>query len=287
MFPEHLTFQVAPFVNDAFSVFRNAVGPALEEAALVPLRILVGVEWLLREQLPWWSVLILAGLAAWALTRRIMLALATAAGLFLIGVVGLWDNAMQTLAIMTVAILACAVLGLPVGIAMSQSRRVRAVMLPILDVMQTLPVFVYLIPVIMLLGIGKVPAILATVIYAVVPLVRLTDLGIRLVDRETVEAAASFGASRGQTLLKVQIPLALPAILQGLNQTIMMALSMVVIASMIGARGLGEEVLLGIQRLDIGQGLIAGLAVVLLAILLDRVSQAGGARLKSMRAPLR
>jgi glycine betaine/proline transport system permease protein len=287
MFPENLTVEIAPFLNDAFRVFRDAVGPALEDAALVPLRVLVAVETLLRAQLPWWAVLVLAGAATWALTRRISLALAAMAGLFAIGVIGLWDNAMQTLAIMTVAILLCLVIGLPLGIAMSQSRRVRAVMLPILDVMQTLPVFVYLIPVIMLLGIGKVPAILATVIYAVVPLVRLTDLGLRLVDRETMEAAASFGASRGQALVKVQFPLALPTILQGLNQTIMMALSMVVIASMIGARGLGEEVLLGIQRLDIGQGLLAGLAVVVLAIVLDRVSQAGGARLRTMPAPAR
>ena len=287
MFPESLTVAIGPFLNDAFRVFRDAVGPALEDAALVPLRILVAVEALLRDQLPWWAVLILAGAAAFALTRKIWLAAAAMAGLFAIGAVGLWDNAMQTLAIMTVAILLCLLIGLPLGIAMAQSRRLRAIMLPILDVMQTLPVFVYLIPVIMLLGIGKVPAILATVIYAVVPLVRLTDLGIRLVDGETVEAAESFGASRMQKLLKVQIPLALPAILQGLNQTIMMALSMVVIASMIGARGLGEEVLLGIQRLDIGQGLLAGLAVVVLAIVLDRVSQAGGARLRAMRAPAR
>ncbi len=287
MFPENLTVEIGPFLNDAFRAFRDAVGPALEDATLIPLRILVAVETLLRAQLPWWAVLVLVGGATWALTRRIALALAAAAGLFAIGVVGLWDNAMQTLAIMTVAILICVLLALPLGIAMSQSRGVRAVMLPILDVMQTLPVFVYLIPVIMLLGIGKVPAILATVIYAVVPLVRLTDLGIRLVDRETVEAAASFGASRRQALFKVQIPLAMPTILQGLNQTIMMALSMVVIASMIGARGLGEEVLLGIQRLDIGQGLLAGAAVVVLAIVLDRVSQAGGARLRTAPAPSR
>jgi glycine betaine/proline transport system permease protein len=285
MFPDGLTIDLGPYVNAAFRVFRDAVGPALENAAEVPLRVLVTIEWLLRDALPWWSVLVLLGAASWALTRRLAIAGAAAAGLFLIGVAGLWDHAMQTLAMMTVAILLCLALGLPLGIAMSQSRRVRAVMLPVLDVMQTLPVFVYLIPVIMLLGIGKVPAILATVIYAIVPLVRLTDLGIRLVDRETVEAGASFGASRAQMLAKVQLPLALPAILQGLNQTIMLALSMVVIASMIGARGLGEEVLLGIQRLDIGQGLIAGLAVVLLAIVLDRVSQAGGRRLRAPRAP--
>jgi len=249
-------------------------------AGIVPLRVLVWIEWLLREALPWWAVIALAAAGAWALSRRLVLGAAAAAALFAIGAVGLWDNAMQTVAIMIVAIFLCLVFGLPLGIAMSQSRRFRAAMLVVLDVMQTLPVFVYLIPVIMLLGIGKVPAILATVIYAIVPLVRLTDLGIRMVDRETIEAATAFGAGRGQILAKVQIPLALPTILQGLNQTIMMALSMVVIASMIGARGLGEQVLLGIQRLDIGQGLVAGLAIVALAIVLDRVSQAAGGRLR-------
>ncbi|MCW5773720.1 MAG: ABC transporter permease subunit [Rhodospirillaceae bacterium] len=284
MFPESLTVRIGPFIDDAFKAFRDAVGPAFDAAALVPLRILVWIEWVLRDALPWWAVMALAGLAAWALSRRPWLGAATAAGLFLIGVVGLWDNAMQTLAIMIVAIAVCVAIGVPIGIAMAESRGFRAGMLLVLDVMQTLPVFVYLIPVIMLLGIGKVPAILATVIYAVVPMVRLTDLGLRQVDAETVEAAEAFGASRWQLLTKVRFPLALPTILQGLNQTIMMALSMVVIASMIGARGLGEQVLLGIQRLDIGQGLVAGLAIVTLAVLLDRIGQAAGARLRRMPA---
>jgi glycine betaine/proline transport system permease protein len=152
----------------------------------------------------------------------------------------------------------------------------RGITLPVLDVMQTMPSFVYLIPAIMLFGLGKVPAVLATIIYAVPPLIRLTDLGIRQVDREVIEAAQAFGGSPRQILFGVELPLATPTIMAGLNQTIMMALSMVVVASMIGARGLGEQVLNGIQTLDVGKGLEAGLGIVILAIVLDRITQGFG-----------
>ncbi|EMO3441612.1 ABC transporter permease subunit, partial [Pseudomonas aeruginosa] len=148
--------------------------------------------------------------------------------------------------------------------------------MPLLDIMQTMPSFVYLIPVLMLFGLGKVPAIFATVIYAAPPLIRLTDLGIRQVDSEVMEAVNSFGANRWQQLFGVQLPLALPSIMAGINQTTMMALSMVVIASMIGARGLGEDVLVGIQTLNVGKGLEAGLAIVILAVVIDRITQAYG-----------
>jgi len=151
-------------------------------------------------------------------------------------------------------------------------------MLPILDAMQTMPSFVYLIPALLLFGLGKVPALIATVIYAVPPMIRLTDLGLRLVSREVVEAAEAFGATSWQRLFKVELPLALPNLMAGVNQTTMMALAMVVIASMIGARGLGEEVLLGIQRLDVGRGAEAGVAIVALAIVMDRLTQAAGQR---------
>ena len=183
---------------------------------------------------------------------------------------------MQTLAIMLIAVLVCLIIGLPLGIATSQSNGLRTITLPLLDIMQTMPSFVYLIPALMLFGLGKVPAILATVIYAIPPLVRLTDLGIRQVDPDVIEAADSFGAGRMQKLLRIQLPLAWPSIMQGINQTVMMALAMVVIASMIGARGLGEQVLLGIQQLDFGRGAEAGLAIVALAIVFDRITQAYG-----------
>jgi glycine betaine/proline transport system permease protein len=162
------------------------------------------------------------------------------------------------------------------GIFVAKSRTVRSITLPVLDVMQTMPSFVYLIPALMLFGLGKVPAILATIIYAVPPLIRLTDLGIRQVDHEVVEAATAFGGSPNQILFGVELPLATPTIMAGLNQTIMMALSMVVVASMIGARGLGEQVLNGIQTLDVGKGLEAGIGIVILAIVLDRITQGFG-----------
>jgi glycine betaine/proline transport system permease protein len=184
---------------------------------------------------------------------------------------------MTTLAIMLVATVFTVLLGIPAGIAMARSDRLKRSLRPLLDGMQTMPSFVYLVPVVMFFGLGNVAAIIATFIYAVPPIVRLTDLGLRLVDREVLEAANAFGASERQTLLWVRLPLALPTIMAGVNQTIMMALAMVVVASMIGARGLGQEVLRGLQRGDVGLGLEAGLAIVFLAVIMDRVT-AGYAR---------
>jgi glycine betaine/proline transport system permease protein len=195
-------------------------------------------------------------------------------------VLGLWDAGMQTLALMIMAAGLSVLIGIPLGVLMARINWLRSGMLPVLDVMQTMPSFVYLIPVVMLFGLGKIPAIIATVIYAVPPLIRLTDLGIRLVDREVLEASRAFGANPRQQLFGVQLPLALPNIMAGINQTTMMALSMVVIASMIGARGLGYEVLLGINRLEVGRGLLAGLGIVVLAVLFDRITQSYGQRMR-------
>jgi glycine betaine/proline transport system permease protein len=186
---------------------------------------------------------------------------------------------------MLISIFLCLIIGVPIGIWMSRANKVREKILPILDLMQTIPAFVYLIPGIMLFGLGAVPAIIATFIYAVPPLVRLTDLGIRLVDTEVTEAADAFGASKKQKLWGVQIPLALPNIMQGINQCTMMALSMVVIASMIGTRGLGDEVLLGLQQLNVGRAAEAGIAIVLLAIVLDRITQSYGETLQERNSP--
>jgi glycine betaine/proline transport system permease protein len=213
-------------------------------------------------------------------SRRIGLSLAMGALLCVIGVLGLWDAGMQTLALMIMAAGLSVLIGIPLGVLMARINWLRSGMLPVLDVMQTMPSFVYLIPVVMLFGLGKIPAIIATVIYAVPPLIRLTDLGIRLVDREVLEASRAFGANPRQQLFGVQLPLALPNIMAGINQTTMMALSMVVIASMIGARGLGYEVLLGINRLEVGRGLLAGLGIVVLAVLFDRITQSYGQRMR-------
>jgi glycine betaine/proline transport system permease protein len=175
------------------------------------------------------------------------------------------------------------VLGIPIGILMARSNRARKVIAPILDVMQTLPSFVYLIPVVMLLGIGRIPGLLAVVIYAIPPIIRLTDLGIRLVNKEVLEAADAFGSSNWQKLINVQIPLAMPTIMTGINQTIMMALAMVVIASMIGVQGLGQPVLRAINNQYFTMGILNGLAIVGIAIIFDRISQAFGKRMQKHR----
>jgi glycine betaine/proline transport system permease protein len=229
---------------------------------------------------PWFLVIAGIAIISWYGSRRWTMTAGSIVLMLFIGVIGQWDRGMQTLALMVVALLMCLLIGIPTGVLMSLSERFRKLALPILDVMQTMPSFVYLIPVVMLFGLGKVPALIATVVYAVPPLIRLTDLGIRLVDHSVMEAATAFGATRRQKLMGIQLPLALPNILAGINQTTMMALSMVVVASMIGARGLGQEVLAGINRLEVGRGLLAGLAIVALAILFDRVTQAYGKRLQ-------
>src|SRR5699024_1141162 len=200
--------------------------------------------------------------------------------LYLIGAVGLWDKLIQTFALVVVATLLSIVIGIPVGIVAARLRWLRQLLTPVLDVMQTLPSFVYLIPVLMLFGLGKVPALFATIIYAIPPLIRLTILGLRHVDHNITEAAQSFGVTRWQMLWRVILPLARPSIMAGLNQATMMALAMVMVASMIGARGLGEDVLAVIQTLDVGRGLQAGVAIVILAIVIDRITQAYGRKTK-------
>jgi len=277
MFPEQLNVPLGKWVNQFVDWLVVNYGAAFEAFADSLLTVLVALEQVLRGA-PWWVVLIAIAAITWHASKNWKLVTGLVIAMFAIGTLGLWDKAMQTLALMIVATSLSVLIGIPVGIAMAMSNRLRAVMLPILDTMQTMPSFVYLIPALMLFGLGKVPAILATVIYAAPPVMRLTDLGIRLVDQEVLEASRSFGASRKQILFGVQLPLALPNIMAGINQTTMMSISMVVIASMIGARGLGEQVLMGIQRLDVGAGMEAGVAIVLLAVVFDRIGQAYGKR---------
>lgn len=275
MFPEQFRIPLGQWINHAIDWLVETHGEAFEAVGNALLKALVAMEQILRGA-PWWLVIVIIGALAFHATRRTSVTLALMAAMFAVGMLGLWDLAMQTLSLMLAAIVLGITVGLPVGIAMAHSDRLRAAVLPLLDVMQTMPSFVYLIPALMLFGLGKVPALLATVIYAAPPLIRLTDLGIRMVDREVIEASDAFGASTRQKLIGVQLPLAMPNIMQGINQMTMMALAMVVIASMIGARGLGEEVLLGIQRLDFGRGAEAGLSIVALAIIFDRITQAYG-----------
>lgn len=217
---------------------------------------------------------LVVALGAWLASRRPSFTLGMALLPLLIAMLGVWTEAMQSLALITVSVLAVLLFGLPLGMAAARLPRLSRLLAPLYDLMQTIPSFVYLIPVAMVLGLGRAPALVATLIYALPPFARLTELGLRGVDRELVQAARALGLGRWQTLWLVELPLARPSIMQGLNQAIMMALAMVVVASMIGAKGLGEVVLLGLQRADPGLGFVGGAAIVLLAILLDRMAQA-------------
>ncbi|CAI0696699.1 Glycine betaine transport system permease protein OpuAB [Serratia grimesii] len=275
MFPERFTFSIADWINRWVDVLVNNYGDMFRKISDTLLWAVIHLESLLRAT-PWWLMLAVVGLLAWHATRRWLPTVVIVGLLLLVGTAGMWDKLMQTLALVLVATLLAVIIGIPLGVLAARNDRVRAVMMPLMDVMQTMPSFVYLIPVLMLFGLGKVPAILATVIYATPPLIRLTDLGIRQVDKEVMESVTAFGANRWQKLFGVQLPLALPSIMAGINQTTMMSLSMVVVASMIGARGLGEDVLVGIQTLNVGLGLEAGLAIVILAVVIDRITQAYG-----------
>ncbi|WP_108061643.1 glycine betaine/L-proline ABC transporter permease ProW [Poseidonibacter lekithochrous] len=204
------------------------------------------------------------------------LAIGTLISFFIIGFIGAWEESMITLSLVITAVLFSIVIGLPLGIWSAKSDTVDKVLRPILDAMQTTPAFVYLIPIVMLFGIGNVPGVIVTIIFALPPLIRLTNLGIRQVPADLIEASRSFGASSSQMLWKVQIPVAMPTIMAGVNQTLMLALSMVVIASMIAVGGLGQMVLRGIGRLDIGLAAVGGLGIVLLAVILDRLTQEMG-----------
>lgn len=224
---------------------------------------------------PSWVLVVVVALAAWRLSG-LGLAAFTALGLLLIDGMGLWRATMETLALVLSSTLVALLLGVPLGIASAYSKRLAGVLRPVLDLMQTMPAFVYLIPAVLFFRLGKVPGVVATVIFAMPPAVRLTQLGIQQVPRDVVDAALAFGSTPRQLLFQVQLPIALPTLLAGVNQTLMLSLSMVVISAMIGAGGLGEEVLKGITQLRIGLGFESGIAVVILAIVLDRLTHALG-----------
>ncbi len=260
-------------LDGAYRDFSRSYGDAIESVFDPLLSFLIWLEKLLLGS-PWWAVILAVAALAYAASRSWRLSLGVVAALLVIGYFGMWDNTMRTMSIILVCTLISILLGIPIGILMAGSDRVRSVVTPVLDIMQTMPAFVYLIPVVMLLGIGRIPGVIAVVIYAIPPVIRLTSLGIRLVDREVLEAATAYGASGWQRLFGVQLPLAMPTIMAGINQTIMMALAMVVIASMIGVKGLGQPVLKSITNQYFTMGLFNGLAIVALAIIFDRVSQA-------------
>lgn len=266
-------------IDEAFRNFTRAYGETLEQL-FHPIQLLLNfIEGMLID-ISWVIVLVaLAGLV-WLLSRNLKIVAGTIVALLLIGYFGMWEDTMRTIAMVSVCTLIAVVIGIPVGILMARSDRANATITPLLDMMQTMPSFVYLIPVVMIFGLGKVPGVIAVVIYAVPPIIRLTNLGIRQVPADVLEAAEAFGSSGRQKLMDVQLPLALPTIMAGVNQTIMMSLAMVVVASMIGVRGLGQPVLQAINNQYFTLGVMNGLAIVAIAIIFDRATQAYGKRLQ-------
>mgnify|MGYP000229969009 CR=1 FL=1 len=276
-FPENVRIPLGDWVDSGMNWILQTFSEFFDTLGTVILQFMLHVEkfflWL-----PWPVLIVGVGILAWRAMGRWWSGVMMAAMLFFMGTLGLWRLGMMTLSLVFSAVIISLAIGIPLGIAMATSNRFEAILKPLLDGMQTMPSFVYLIPALMLFGLGKVPALFATIIYAVPPVIRLTNVGIREVSADVVEAAHAFGSSYWQILFKVQLPLARPTIMVGINQTTMMALAMVVIASMIGARGLGLEVLLAINRIEIGRGFEAGLCIVFMAIIIDRITFAMASR---------
>ena len=266
-------------IDDGFRAFTRSYGDGIENL-FVPLQHFLIAAERFMTQTPWPIITAIILAIAWFASRSLKIVFGCLVTLLLIGYFDMWDDTMRTVSMIFVCTVLSVAIGIPMGILMARSDRLQRVVNPILDVMQTMPSFVYLIPVVMIFGIGKVPGLIAVVIYAVPPMIRLTNLGIRLVDKEVLEAADAFGSSTWQKLKNVQMPLALPTIMAGINQTIMMSLAMVVVASMIGVGGLGKNVLQAIANQFFTVGFLNGFALVGIAIIFDRTSQAFGKRLQ-------
>lgn len=270
-FPE-INFPLGEWINIAFDWLTLNFASFFDVLTAIILRPMVWLEQLFLF-IPWWVLLILCVALAWKLAGY-KIAIFTFLGMIFIGIVGMWDLTITTLSITITAVVVSIFVGIITGILAAQNDRFEVLIRPVLDTLQTLPSFVYLIPAVFFFGLGKVPAVVATVFYAVPPCIRFTNLGIRQVATEAVEAGKAFGGTRKQLLFKIQLPQAKPTIMAGINQTVMMALAMVVVGSMVGASGVGLEVFRGLQRQDIGRGAIAGSVIVIIAIIIDRISQA-------------
>ena len=276
--PSPSDFFLLPFSDWVNVLVREWIVPNFRpffRALQVPVTFVLNWLDIFLNMVPMLAFTAVLAFVAWRLVGR-GLAIFTIVALVFIDLIGLWPETMTTLSMIITSVLFCVVLGIPLGIVSARSDRVLAVLRPVLDIMQTIPSFVYLVPIVMLFGVGMAPGIIATIIFALPPIVRLTDLGIRGVRNDLIEAAEAFGSTRWQMLVEIQLPLALRTIMAGLNQTLMLALSMVVITSMIGAGGLGLTVYTGLGRLDVGGATAGGLGIVLLAIILDRITQALG-----------
>lgn len=270
-FPDVVGIPLAKWIDVAMDWLLLNLSGFFDAVGFVILQVVVGVEKFFLF-VPWFVLIPLIGLAGWKLVGKWKTGVVFMVLMFIIGTFGYWELAMRTLSLVIASVFFSLLIGIPTGINMARNDRTEMILKPILDGMQTMPSFVYLIPALMFFGMGKVPAMFATIIYAVPPVIRLTNVGIRTVDREAVEASKAFGATPRQVLFDVQLPLAKPSIMVGINQTTMMALAMVVMGSMIGAKGLGMEVLLAINRIEVGRGFEAGISIVILAIIIDRIT---------------
>ncbi len=270
-FPGFIRIPLRDLIDSVMEWLLKSLGPFFDAIGFIIVNVMKAIEAVFLF-IPWYLFIALVFFAGWKMLGKKRSGIILASMLFLIGAFGYWEMAMQTLSIVSSAVFFSLLIGIPVGISMAQSDKAEMIIKPVLDGMQTMPSFVYLIPALMFFGLGRVPAVIATVIYAVPPVIRLTNVGIRTVDKEVIEAAKAFGAKRNQVLWDCQLPLAKPSIMVGVNQTTMMALAMVVIGSMIGAKGLGMEVLLSINRIEVGRGFEAGLSIVFLAIIIDRLT---------------
>ena len=275
------SLSIEPWINQSLAWVVENFRPFFQSVRVPIDATLTWVESLLTT-LPTLAMIALLGVIAWQFAGR-MIAAGTLVSLLIVAMLGIWPEAMVTLSLVLTSLVFCVLIGLPLGILLAASDRAQRAMRPFLDAMQTTPAFVYLVPVVMLFGIGNVPGVIVTIVFALPPLVRLTNLGIRQVRPDLIEAGRAYGASPMQMLLKVQLPLAMPSVMAGINQSLMLSLSMVVIASMIAVGGLGQMVLRGIGRLDMGLATVGGLGIVLLAITLDRFTQAMGQPRRGVR----
>ena len=271
-FPKEISFNIKDIIDNFIDYLIANWGAFFDGIKSFLKGFLNGIGYCI-DRIPWWLLIVLVFFLTLRMSKKLGRAFLYSALLFCIGAMGLWQLMNTTLTVIVASVIISIIIGFPVGVLVSSSNSLNKIMRPILDFMQTMPSFVYLIPAAMLLGLGNVPAVIATTTYALPPLIRLTSHGIRQVDTEVTEAAIAFGSTKWQALYKVQIPQALPTIMTGLNQTIMMAISMVVTCSMIGTTGLGQEVLISINRLETGRGFSAGISIVILAIIIDRLTQ--------------
>lgn len=272
-FPSSWQFELGDAIDEGVKAFSRNHQDSLRLIRDGVVFCITSIRELLTA-VPWVVLVAMVGFLAWRLSRKWHTGFVYALLLMFIGASGLWSEMLETLSIVIAGVILCVLLGFPLGVLLALSPRSNTIIRPMLDTMQTMPSWVYLVPAVILFSVGTTPALIATMIYAIVPMVRMTSHGLLYVDGEMVEASLAFGSTRMQTLLKVQIPQAMPTIMTGVNQTIMMAMSMVVTCALIGAKGLGMEILIATNRVDMGKALLPGIAIVIVAIILDRLTQA-------------